>query len=321
MEWVKFLVKTMTTKGNASRGTRPVCLLLFMLGVVLLVPPAVFGAEPAFPGNGFVKGWKAKGQIREFNDSGLYAYINGGSELFLEYGFKNLKLRTYRHLTGSTEISLEVYRMESPLAALGIYLLKCGVEKPLPGMDPSIRCTGDPFQVTLLKGRYFVVVNNSSGKSEFMQVMVELAGRFLEQVPAVKPVDLFCLLPDDGRVPGSGVLFCGPYSFESIYTLGEGDVLSLGNKIYGVAAQYVYKKKKPAPDSKQLFYHWIVVRYPDKEGARKAFAHLKANLDSYIKVISQNDTEVVFKDYREKFGKIYLKGEKLQIAVNLPELE
>lgn len=58
-------------------------------------------------------------QSRTFTETSLYGYINGGAELYLEYGFDTL-LVTELVIEGS-DIKAEVYRMKDPEAAFGIF--------------------------------------------------------------------------------------------------------------------------------------------------------------------------------------------------------
>ena len=284
-----------------------------LLIIVLLVGfLTAFPQPPAaleFPADGFVEGWQKKGQMREFTRNGLYGHINGGSELFLEFGFQVLHLQKYHN--GTDEISIETYRMDSAEAALGIYLMKCGNETPVPGITE--RTSGDHYQIMVLKGNHYVKVNNFSGKSSLQPVMLELANRTLKKLPGKKPADLFTLLPRENRVEGSELLIRGPYSLQSIYTLGEGDILLLKNKIFGVTAQYQWEKDKSHSCNR------ILIRYPGKEYARKAYAHLLANLDTYITVLENQKNTLLFKDFKGKLGRISLTDNRLLITFNLPD--
>ena len=291
-----------------------------LLAAVLLSVLPVFGEDPVFPPDDVVPGWKTAGPIREFNSNGLYGHIDGGSELFLEFGFDVLRLQKYRDTGGSEEITVETYKMTSPEAALAIYLMKCGPESPVAGIEDKVRHTGDSHQIMLLKGHYFVTVNSFTGNDPVLAVMVRLANRTLEKIPAAAPADLFSLLPLEDRVPGSEMLFRGPYSLEAIFTFGEGDVFLLNNKIFGAAAQYRYKKADPSGASPEI-YNRLVIRYPDITSCQKAFSHLTANLDSYIHVQEQRKDHLVFKDYRDKVGIITLKNDCLYIEVNLPSAD
>ncbi|OFX76823.1 MAG: hypothetical protein A2X19_01325 [Bacteroidetes bacterium GWE2_39_28] len=56
---------------------------------------------------------------RHFKGEALYGFMNGGSELYLEYGFKNL--RAIDVVYKGEEYTVEIYKMESPEDAFGIY--------------------------------------------------------------------------------------------------------------------------------------------------------------------------------------------------------
>ena len=233
----------------------------------------------------------------------------------LEFGFENLRLQKYqKDQSNSDEIVIEIYRMDIPESALGIYLLKCGKETPIPGI--TVRNTGDYNQIMFLKKNYFLIINNFTGKSSLLPVMVLLAGETLKRLPGEKDTDfshLFSLLPLENRVSGSELLIRGYYSLQSIYTLGEGDILLLKNKIFGITAEY--------KDKNGGAYNRLVVRYPDEAYARQAFNHLRANLDSYIQVLENESREngFSFKDYRGKYGRVSLEKQTITIEFNLTD--
>lgn len=64
---------------------------------------------------------------RQYEGEGLYGFMNGGSDLYYEYGFEFLKVENIKF--EGFEYQLEEYRMSSPLNAFGIYSIH--VFKPL----------------------------------------------------------------------------------------------------------------------------------------------------------------------------------------------
>lgn len=56
---------------------------------------------------------------RIFTGTGLFGYMNGGAELFLEYGVKKLTTRDLVYL--GEEYALDIYEMPTPEDAYGIY--------------------------------------------------------------------------------------------------------------------------------------------------------------------------------------------------------
>jgi hypothetical protein len=116
------------------------------------------------------------------------------------------------------------------------------------------------------------------------------------------------LLPEKNKVPGSERLLRGPYSLQTLGTIGEGDVLLLGGKIFAVSADY--------KDGSGGAHTEIMVRYPDAKYAAKAYSHLLSNLDPLLQVIEKKDNTFSFKDQAGKFGAASLDGDLLTIKLN-----
>ena len=149
---------------------------IFLLAVPLM-------AQTILPGDGFHPGWRRTGGLRIFIAASLFQQINGGAELFLEFGFDTLRVQRYEN--EGYELGLEAYRMKSPEAALGVYLMKCGRETPLAGIPA--RNSYDRFQTTLLKGNYFIQVNNYEGNESLNPALTALLSAYLSAIPAARP--------------------------------------------------------------------------------------------------------------------------------------
>lgn len=273
------------------------------LAILLLLSAAVPALAGDFPADGFVPGWKRSGPVEAYNPSALYNVIDGGAELFLEMGFAELRMQKYAG--DGAEIAVEAYRMESPAAALGIYLLKCGRETPL--AEIGARNTGDAFQVALVQGDHFFFINNFSGRRELLPVMAELARRLARTVPAAAVSELD-VLPPQGMVPGSALLLRGPYSLQAVYTLGEGDVLRLEGKRFAAAAAY---REGDGEHTR------IVAPYENEERAGQAFASLRRNLDPYLRLLGEGERHVEFQDFQNLFGRAEWRGRQIEIRVRM----
>ena len=257
------------------------------------------------PDDNFVVGWTTLGRTLLFDKNNLYNYINGGADLFIEFGFKQLTVQNYKY--GEYEVSLEVYEMESPTSALGVYLMKCGDEQPIEGIDA--RNTGNKYQFTMVKGNCFIQINSFAGNDKLIAVMTTLAQHMLKFVAETKPVNMFDALPKDGLIPGSELIVRGQYALQPIYTFGEDDIFQLQGKIFGVTADY--------RDVHQRTYSKLVINYPTKTEARSAFQNLVKNLDAYLTILSQSETGFMFEDYQKKYGTVTLAGSKLEINFKL----
>lgn len=290
------------------------------LGVLV----SVAGCAGLVPDSGFAPGWVKSGATLRFTEESLFDYIDGGAELFLEFGFSELLVQHYEK--EESEMTLELYRMERPESALGIYLSRRGRESPVRGV--KARNTGSPYQLCVLKGAYFTQVNSFEGEESLLPAMVALANQSLGAVPEGRPVKLLDSLPEENLVPGSELLVRGPFALQPIFTFGRGDVLGLGGRVFGVVGDYYENGKQGetfpsgpegeiAQGETAATYTRILILYPDDEHAVGAFHHLLDNLDSYISVLDKGESRFVFSDYRRKFGSVTVKGNVMDISVNL----
>ena len=263
--------------------------------------------DAVIPGDHFSPDWQRSEKLRRFTPYNLYNHINGGAELFLEFGFESLLMQ--RYMKYNQELILELYRMETPESALGIYLMKCGQETPVPGI--SARNSGNRFQFTVLKGRYYIQVYNADGNETILPDMIVLTREALRPIPEEKPVSLFGLLPREHLISGSERLFRGPNALEPIFTFGEGDIFQLEGQVFGVLADYSDTEHNP--------YTRILIPYPNREKADSAYRNLVTHLDSYLTVIKQEKQTFVFRDYNLHFGKVALKGFRITIRIHLTE--
>jgi hypothetical protein len=257
------------------------------------------------PADNFYPGWHRSGSCEKVEPAGLTNVIDGGAELFLEMGFNDLQVQKYG--CSGSEIAMEAYRMENEAAALGIYLLKCSKETPLPGITE--RHSGDRFQIVLLKGNYFIFINNFGGREDLLPVMTTLARQVGAAIPAGVAVHELDILPAENQVPGTALLLRGPYSLQSVYTLGAGDILLLGGKIFAAAA--VYRQASGQN------YTLIAAPYADAVLARTAFANLRRNLDHYLQVLGAGADFFNFKDFQNYFGRAEIRGNKIVILAKL----
>jgi hypothetical protein len=103
----------------------------------------------------------------------------------------------------------------------------------------------------------------------------------------------------------------GPYSLQTVYTLGDGDILTLGGKIFAAAAVY----REPAGAG----YTMIIAPYPDASLARGAFNNLRGHLDRYIQVVGEGAGFFNFKDFQSDFGRAEVRENRLVILVKLSQ--
>lgn len=276
-------------------------------GAALVLASAIsLAAGIVLPGDGFSPGWEREGKPSVFLKADLFNHIDGGADLFLEFGFERVIVQRYSR--GRSEIAVEIYEMSSPEAALGIYLMQCGKESPLEGI--AARNSSETSQFTVLKGRYFLQVDNFAADKGAVPGMLALTKAVLGQVADERPEPrLEALLPADKKIPGSERLIRGPVALQPYFTFGEGDIFRQAGTVFGALAEY--------DDGAGRKSSRFVVEYPSTEAALEVFRGLKLNLDPYLKIVDSGPAGFVFQDFKSLYGRVRLSGAKIEAFFNL----
>jgi hypothetical protein len=115
-----------------------------MRDLSLLVPR---GAE--------IPGWTARGEAQRFAGDDLFVYIDGGAEIYNEYGFRQVLAQDFvdKNRKG---VTLEIYEMTDPAAAYGIFSFKAsgkgrpaGIGEDSEFEDYYLHFRKGPFLVTV----------------------------------------------------------------------------------------------------------------------------------------------------------------------------
>ncbi len=158
-------------------------------------------------------------QSRTFTETSLYGYINGGAELYLEYGFDTLIVTEV--VSEGRDIRVEAYRMKDPEAAFGIFSVS------------RFRCNGGPrltqhlcrsaYQVQFAKGPYYFSIVNDTGTEADQRKSGEIAAFIIDQI-ADSPFDPCYFYTDgvDDETMRGAVLVRGPLGiYNGIPTLSD----------------------------------------------------------------------------------------------------
>jgi len=277
----------------------------FVLSILLRCAGPVFAAgDPdLLPPDRTVTAWSRSGAPKVYEGPALYDHIDGGGEAFLELGFEACTVQKYTR--GQEELTLEIYRMADSAAALGSYVANCGRETPSPALDE--RHTAGQNQLIMVKGRFYVVVTLGPTGKNGSPALLDFAKYTAQRIPSGPPPGVLALLPKEGLMPGSVRIARGPLGLSAVATLGEGDILQLGRKVTAVSGDYPEKNG----GSKTM----IVADYPSPEAAAAALAHLRENLDRYLKALDSSPDSLVFQDYKGHYGFAGVRGSRLVVQV------
>lgn len=135
-----------------------------MIHLLLLAAFAV-GGEPA-PDCSAAPGFTQKGVSRTFVTDTLFEYMNGNSEGYFAYGFKQMRGVTCTN--GSQDLVFDISEMESPELAWGMFTANRDSKLPLTPLGAAGQVT--PRRGAFAKGIYYVeVAANPAGNQALLE--------------------------------------------------------------------------------------------------------------------------------------------------------
>ncbi len=132
---------------------------------------------------------------RTFTGESLFGYINGGAELFLEYGFSSAWVAEIS-LSGG-KYKTEIYRMNGAEEAFGIFSVS------------RFKCTGLPpvskyschnkYQLQICSGEYYISIINSTGSRSDSLASLAIGEAVVRKIstPSFNLSEYFPGLPED----------------------------------------------------------------------------------------------------------------------------
>jgi hypothetical protein len=198
-------------------------------------------------------GWEREGEPQTYRGDGLFLLVNGGAELYFEYGFERAVAATY-HDTAQKWISLEIYEMKDAGGAYGIYTSKRGASGELLPIGNEALMAG--YYLNFWKGNFLVTLTGGDGSPETVERLKRIA-RVVDrkiQGRGTEPA-IVHLMPEEGMDPLSQTYIRGNLGFSKHgglrrpcrFAVKEGTVGE-----YGKLVAHVLKYEDP-PASNQAF--------------------------------------------------------------------
>ncbi len=200
---------------------RNIVRMVGFLTVLFLTSAPVFSKvrhlSDFLPSEKQISPWQKDGSFRVYAGKGLQKYLDGGADIYLEYGFRAAGVQAYKK--GQQALQVEIYRMTSSQAALGIFSFR----RHFPA-DSSMAFPNESSQYDFLfaKGHYFVAVTNMDGGSDTAHSLKKFAGFIAQNIAGKTPApNLFAALPRRGLVPWSPMFINGPLAMRVRWPIGE----------------------------------------------------------------------------------------------------
>jgi hypothetical protein len=248
--------------------------ILICFSILCMIPPLTLSVDAAnwsksikklLPSNQDISPWRKSGPAKIYKKTRLFEYINGGAEIYFEYGFNRAITQEYDQ--AEQTLVVDVYEMKDAKAAFGIYSYSRDYKKP------SLKIGGDgtqsEFQIVFWQDRFFVVVMGT-GPAELAETILH---RFAHNISArikktAEPPELIALLPAKGLIPRSRGYVSGILGLNNILYLGQKDILEIGStRVEGVLAAYRHNNEMA---------HLLIVQYKNPQKAEEKKSLVRA---------------------------------------------
>jgi hypothetical protein len=239
--------------------------VIFLLSLLMLgcTGGGSSGVQGFLPSSAKAQGIKIKkdGEARIYEGKKLFDYMDGGAELYYEYGFEQACVQRYKAKQG--EVTVEIYQMDTSAHAYGVYTFDTQGEHPPIGQD----ATYARGLLAFWKGRY--AVRAFSENEKFKDILLALGQAITKKIPqeGERPA-ILAFLPPQWVVDDSLLFFRGQIALNNGYFLSHQDVLFLSKGAEGIT--FLYK-----PEAQPL--RVIMVRYAGRQQATEAFKSLRAS--------------------------------------------
>lgn len=213
------------------------------------------------PSSDDLPGWKMNQQPLVYNGDDLFELIDGGADIYLEYGFTRVVSSQYADPSQNV-ILVEIYEMNDTAAAYGIFSLSQGKTgwKKAYGTDAAE--TAD--YICLWKGRYYIIISwlsRQTGNSDiFAQSADVIAGKIGSGAHYPTIVTSF------GPVlhTGNTIYFRGNLGLSNFYYIDYKDVFQIKEGIAAIS-DGVYK---------------VIIAYDDQVKATEVMQSAKQSISS-----------------------------------------
>jgi hypothetical protein len=199
----------------------------FLLATVVVICAAVSlagtGLSDYFPRSGDAPGWTAVDTLVECVGDDLFQMIDGGAEIYREYGFVRAGTQEFVDRDGH-DITIELYEMTDPGAAYGMFSFKAGREGDEITMGNGGRQTD--YYLNFWKGRFLATLTGSDTSSVTRGALVTLGRAIEKKITENGELPIICRKPMpviDGRRP-TLTYIRGPIALNNFYRFGASDI-------------------------------------------------------------------------------------------------
>ncbi|MBE9481475.1 MAG: hypothetical protein IMY69_07255, partial [Bacteroidetes bacterium] len=172
--------------------------------------------------------WKLNDTVKTFQGDELFYLINGGAELYIEYGFIEVAAAEYIK-NDTNSIYIEIYKMKNNNAAFGIYTLsRVGGEILEIGNQANLY----NYYVLLWKGNYFVTISSSDKNAKISGTLINFAKAIEFKIEAKGTIpEIIELLPHENLNQTTIKYMLGNIALNNIYFFDYKDIFDIAEGV------------------------------------------------------------------------------------------
>ncbi len=205
---------------------------------------------------GLVEGWAQQGTDKLYTPETLYDYIDGGAELYLSYGMKEVVSRIIDR--GDDEIRIEIFDMIEPKNAFGVFTHSRTKNEKQFGQGSQYFTGAQIFW----KDRYFISITANDENEIIVAAINSIATEIDSKITSTGQVpDIINMLPEEGLEPDGYLYFHHYIWMNSYFYIANDNLLNIGNDTDALLVKY-------GPQNNR--HYLLIIKYPNTEIAAKA---------------------------------------------------
>lgn len=296
----------LSSRQQLRRPAAPFIVLVLALaaGALATVPSGKAGGplRVYLPDDKAVQGWARDDEPQEFEGEDLYAYIDGGAEIYEEYGFTRVIVQDYKS-DKDRSVSLEIFEMASPAAAFGMFTFKRSGQGEVLALGGGAEL--ESYYLNFWKGRFLVTLTGFDEAVETVNGLAALGRAVEAKLPAgAEAPDLIVRLPKEGLRTESVKYLKGLLGLNNVYPFYTARGMAFKEAVRGL-----YESGETL----------IILDYGGAEARHAAWLELRSGLETsgrFERPMNYLADAVAFKDAKGKYIAVGEAGTRLAIGIH-----
>lgn len=207
-------------------------------------------------------GWKVQGEDKIYDIESLYDYIDGGAELYISYGMKNVVSRLITNNNGD-EIRIEIFDMMYAKNAFGVFSHTRTKDEGVFGQGSQFF----PGTQIFWKGQYYVSIMATYENENIKSAINKLSSQIDSKIPTTGEIpEIIKLLPEENLEKDAFMYFHHYIWLNSYYFIADNNFLGIDESTNALLAKYGDNINR---------YYLLVVEYADAGKAKAAYSDFK----------------------------------------------